>query len=86
MGEYRWGGQRQEREDRAGQLVCLILLTFRQQRRVCRNERGGQRPFAQKILQQIGEPESQRERVRLWILGTDVLGLKLRPDKPEYTT
>ena len=55
--------ERQQGEERPRRLRCGLMLPARAQRRVDRNERAGERAFAEEGLQQVGNAEGSVERV-----------------------
>ena len=61
--------ERQQREDRARRLRGGVVLAAGAQRRVDRDERAGERPFAEQVLEQVGDAERLVEGVgRLGLL------------------
>ena len=55
--------EREQRGHRAGHAVRFAAIAAREQRRIDRNERSRERPFAEQVLQEIRDAERRRERV-----------------------
>src|SRR6266852_3621822 len=55
--------QSQKRADRAGDAIGLPSFAAREQRRVDRDERSRERPFAEQVLQEVGNAETGRPRI-----------------------
>ncbi len=71
----------QQGSDGAGHAVGVALLAAREERRVDRDERRGERPFAEQVLQEIGDPEAGGEGVGGVALETKVMREHSLPDK-----